>query len=169
MAEPDADEMSVRDLGAGVREASAARRVAALEGGFTMSDSPAVQPSPPQPATSSGWGPVGRVRNPWGVVGLSFITLGIYFLFWTYAVFKEMKDHSGEGIGGPIGLVIALLIGIVNAFLIPSELGNIYAKAGQEKPVTGMTGFWTFIPLIGFIIWILKVQAALNNRWETAS
>jgi hypothetical protein len=67
-------------------------------------------------------------------------------LYWTYQVFREMKDHTHEGVGGPIGLVIGLLIGIVNVFLIPSEVGNMFAKAGQEKPVSGMTGFWTFIP-----------------------
>jgi uncharacterized protein DUF4234 len=122
-----------------------------------------------QPPTSpSGWGPIGKVRNPWAVVGLSLITLGIYFLYWTYQVFREMKDHSHEGVGGPIGLVIGLLIGIVNVFLIPSEVGNIFAKAGQAKPVSGLTGFWTFIPLVGWVIWIVKVQGALDRRWQTA-
>ena len=100
-----------------------------------MSDSPAVPPPPEfqQPSPAPGWGPVGKVRNPWAVIGLSIITLGIYFLYWTYQVFREMKDHSGDGIGGPIGLVIGILIGIVNVFLIPSEVGNIYAKAGQPE------------------------------------
>ena len=45
----------------------------------------------------------------------------------------------------------------------------MYARAGQPKPVTGVTGFWNFIPLVGFIIWVIKVQGALNRRWETAS
>jgi len=136
-----------------------------------MTDPIASPPPPPPaqpPASGSGWGPVGKVRNPWAVVGLSLITLGIYFLYWTYQVFREMKDHSHEGIGGPIGLVIGLLIGIVNVFLIPSEVGNMSVRAGQPKLVSGVTGFWTFIPLIGFIIWIIKVQGALNQRWETA-
>lgn len=130
-----------------------------------MTEPIASQPQPPMVPT--GWGPGGKVRNPWGVVGLSIITLGIYYLYWTYQVFREMKDHTHEGIGGPIGLVIALIIGVVNAFLIPSEAGNMFARAGQPKPVSGVTGFWTFIPLIGFIIWIIKVQGALNRRWET--
>ena len=134
-----------------------------------MTDStPAPPPPPPPSAADSGWGPVGKVRNPWAVVGLSIITLGIYFLYWTYEVFREMKDHSHEGIGGVVGLIIGIFVGIVNAFLIPSEVGNIYAKTGQEKPVRGVTGFWTFIPLVGLIIWIIKVQNTLNRRWETA-
>jgi len=127
-------------------------------------------PMPPQyPTTSSGWGPVGKVRNPWAVIGLSLITLGIYFLYWTYQVFREMKEHTYQGIGGPIGLLIGILIGIVNSFLIPAEIGTMYVRAGQPKPVSGVTGFWTFIPLVGFIIWIIKVQGALNRRWETAT
>lgn len=134
-----------------------------------MTDSTPAPPPPPPPSDAgSGWGPVGKVRNPWAVVGLSIITLGIYFLYWTYEVFREMKEHTHEGIGGVVGLIIGIFVGIVNAFLIPSEVGNMYAKAGQVKPVSGVTGFWTFIPLVGLIIWIIKVQNALNRRWETA-
>ncbi len=51
----------------------------------------------------------------------------------------------------------------MNWFVLPSEIGNMYARAGQEKPVRGATGFWNLIPLIGFIIWVVKVQNALNR------
>ena len=129
---------------------------------------PSPVPPPPPPAAATGsWGPVGKPRNPAFVIVITIITLGIYGLYWQYQVFKEMKDHTGDGVGGPIGLVIAILIGIVNVFLIPSEVGSMYAKAGMEKPVRGVTGFWNLIPLIGFIIWIVKVQGALNRRWES--
>ena len=57
---------------------------------------------------------------------------------------------------------------IPNWFLLPSEVGNMYAKAGMEKPVTGVTGFWNLIPIVGFFIWVFKVQNAINRRWETA-
>ena len=123
---------------------------------------------PPPPAASSGWGPVGTPRNFWFVAFISIITLGIYYLFWQYQVFRDLKQHTGEGVGGVIGLVIGIVIGIVNWFLLPSEIGNMYAKAGMEKPVTGVTGFWNLIPIVGFFIWVFKVQNAMNNRWETA-
>jgi hypothetical protein len=113
-------------------------------------------------------GVVGKVRNPWAVIGLSIITLGIYGLYWQYVMFKDMKDYSGVGIGGGLGLVLAIFIGIVNVFLMPAELGNIYSSMGQEKPVKGTTGFWVLIPLAGFIIWIIKVQGAANRLWEGA-
>jgi hypothetical protein len=110
-------------------------------------------------------GPVGKVRNPWGVIGLSIITLGIYSLYWQYAVFKEMKEYSSEGIGGGLGLLFAILLGIVNVFLMPAEVGNLYAGEGQEKPVHGPTGFWVLIPIVGGIIWVIKTQGALSRFW----
>ena len=131
-----------------------------------MTDSAPVPPPPP--AASPGWGPVGTPRNFWFVAFISIITLGIYYLFWQYQVFRDLKQHTGEGVGGVIGLVIGIVIGIVNWFLLPSEIGNMYAKAGMEKPVTGVTGFWNLIPIVGFFIWIYKVQTAMNERWESA-
>ena len=123
---------------------------------------------PPPPAASPGWGPVGTPRNFWFVAFISIITLGIYYLFWQYQSFRDLKQHTGEGVGGVVGLVIGILIGIVNWFLLPSEIGNMYAKAGMEKPVTGVTGFWNLIPIVGFFIWVWKVQTAMNERWESA-
>jgi hypothetical protein len=128
---------------------------------------PAAAPDPPPPpAAATGTGPKGKVRTPVGVIVFSIITLGIYYLVWTYKVFKENKDFSGEGVGGVIGLVIGLVIAIVNWFLLPSEIGTIYEKMGREKPVSGVTGFWNLIPLIGFIIWVVKVQGAMNHLYE---
>ena len=120
--------------------------------------------APPSPVATGG--PKGKVREPVAVIVFSIITLGIYFLVWTYKVFKENKDFSGEGVGGVIGLVIGIVIGIVNWFLLPAEVGNMYTQMGREKPVSGVTGFWNLIPLIGFIIWVVKVQGAMNRLYE---
>ena len=131
------------------------------------SDTPAPPPPPASvPVPTSGWGPNGKVREPIAVALLSIVTLGIYFLVWTYKIFKENKDFSGDGVGGVIGLVIGLVIGVVNLFLIPSEIGNIYERMGREKPVRGVTAFWNLIPLVGFFIWVFKVQGAMNRLYE---
>jgi len=142
------------------------------DGEPTPADAPpdAPVPAPPPPAApaaaAGGWGPPGKIRN-WGTVAiLTIITCGIYGIFWQYYVFKENKDHSGEGVGGGIAVIFALLIGIVNIFLLPAEVGNLYAKAGQEKPVHGPTGWWAIIPIVGWFIWLYKVQTAINTRWE---
>jgi hypothetical protein len=110
---------------------------------------------------------VGKIRSPLSVILLSIVTLGIYGLYWQYKVFQEMKDHSGQGIGGVIGLILAIFVGIANAFIMPYEAGNLYVAAGQEPPVRAITGFWVLIPLLGWIIWVVKVQGALNRYWES--
>ena len=108
------------------------------------------------------------MRSPVTVILLSIITFGIYALFWEYRVFEDLKVRTGEGVGGVVGLILALCIGIVNWFLLPAEIGNMYEREGLPKPVTGLTGFWNLIPLVGWIIWVVKVQNAMNDRWAAA-
>ena len=67
---------------------------------------------------------------------------------------------------GRSGLLFAILLGIVNVFLLPSEVGNLYAKEGRERPISGLTGFWVLLPIIGGIIWVVKTQGRLNDYWE---
>src|SRR4051812_30893908 len=127
---------------------------------------PVPAPPPAVPSRAGAWGPPGKIRS-WGVVAiLTIVTCGIYGLFWQYYVFQENKEHSGDGVGGAVGVILAIFVGIVNIFLLPAEEGNIYAKAGEEKPVSGLTGFWALIPIAGWFIWLYKVQTAINTRWE---
>ena len=111
-------------------------------------------------------GQVGVNRAPVSVILLTIITLGIYGLYWQYSVFKELKEYSGEGIGGGLALLFAFLIGIVNIFLLPMEIGNMYARDGQEQPVSAVTGFWILLPLVGWFIWLVKVQSRMNEFWD---
>jgi hypothetical protein len=112
---------------------------------------------------------VGKVRSPLVVVLLSIVTFGIYAIVWYYLVHKEMKDHTGEGIGGGIALLLALIVTPVLLFLTPHEVGGMYTRAGQPAPTSWKTGLWVFLPIAGWIIWVFKVQGALNTRWESGS
>ena len=129
----------------------------------TPSDGPTAQPKP----TGANQGPLGQPRGIFFVIAITIITLGIYHLYWVYKVFEEMKQHTGEGLGGVVGLVIALVIGVVNYFVIPSELGKMYRGDGREAPMSGWTGLWIILPIIGWFVWIVKVQGALNRYWES--
>ena len=113
-------------------------------------------------------GSPGSVRSPVAVILLSLITLGIYALYWQYAVFKELKEYSGEGIGGGLALVFAILLGVVNVFMLPYEIGNVYARQGQPEPVSALTGFWVLLPFVGWIIWVVKTQGRMNDLWESS-
>ena len=120
------------------------------------------------PATGN-TGPLGQPRGVAFVIILSIITLGIYSLYWVYKTQEEMKQHTGDGLGGVLGLVIWILISPVSAFVIPSEIGNMYRKDGKESPVSGWTGLWLFpfgILIIPIFVWYAKVQGALNRYWE---
>jgi len=112
-------------------------------------------------------GPTGQHRGIGFVILLSIVTLGIYYLYWTYVTFEEMKKRTGEGLGGVLGLVIQLVIGVVNWFVIPSEIGKMYDKDGEPAPMSGWTGLWQLIPLVGWFVWIVKVQGALNRYWDS--
>lgn len=114
--------------------------------------------------------PLGLPRGIGFGILLFIITLGIYGLYWAYKTQEEMKQHTGEGLGGVVGLVVWILLGAVTAFTIPSEVGNMYAQDGGEKPMTGWTGLWLFpgvILIIPGIVWFVKIQGALNRYWES--
>jgi uncharacterized protein DUF4234 len=111
--------------------------------------------------------PVGQHRGPWFVALIGLVTLGIYWIYWYYKTGDELKRYSGEGLGGVLWLVIALVIGIVMWFVAPSEVGGLYERDGQQKPVSGKTGFWMLLPLVGYFVWTIKVQGALNRFWAS--
>ena len=67
---------------------------------------------------------------------LFVITLGFYGWYWAFKTHEEMRQHTGDGLGGVLGLVIWILISPVSAFVIPSEIGKMYKRAGQSPPVT---------------------------------
>ena len=122
--------------------------------------------APVAPAAASQ--PLGKLRSPAGVILLTIFTIGIYGLVWNYKTGNEIKAYSGEGMGGVLWLVIAIAVGPVMWFVAPSEVANnLYKKDGREAPVSGKTGFWMLLPLIGFIVWVIKVQGALNRFWES--
>ena len=114
-------------------------------------------------------GPLGQPRGVGFVILLTIVTLGIYSLYWVYKTQEEIKQHTGDGLGGVLGLVIWIIIYPVSAFVIPSEVGAMYKKDGREPPLSGWTGLWLFpfgLLLIPAIVWWVKVQGALNRYWE---
>jgi hypothetical protein len=125
-----------------------------------MSEAAAATPAAPPK-------PLGKPRGVAFVAIIGLLTLGFYFLYWSYKTGEEIKRYSGEGLGGVLWLVIWMVAGIVMIFVAPSEVGKLYSREGQPAPVTGKTGFWMFLPLIGYFVWIVKVQGALNRFWTS--
>jgi hypothetical protein len=114
--------------------------------------------------------PLGRPRGIGFGILMFIITLGFYGWYWAFVTEEEMKQHTGEGLGGVLGLVIWILLTPVMAFVIPSEVGKMYTRAGRQPPVTGWTGLWLFpfgALIVPAIVWFVKVQGTLNRYWES--
>jgi hypothetical protein len=120
-------------------------------------------------STLSNTRPLGEARGIGFGILMFVVTLGFYGWYWAYKTEEEMRQHTGEGLGGVLGLVVWIVINPVMAFVIPSEVGKMYKKDGQGPPMTGWTGLWLFpfgFLIIPAIIWFVKVQEALNRYWE---
>jgi uncharacterized BrkB/YihY/UPF0761 family membrane protein len=119
---------------------------------------------------SGNTGPLGQPRGIGFAILIYIVTFGFYSLYWVYKTHEEMKVHTGEGLGGVLGLVVWILISPVNGFVIPSEVGKMYAQDGREPPMSGWTGLWFFpfgVLIVPAIVWFVKIQGALNRYWES--
>jgi hypothetical protein len=122
--------------------------------------------------TTGNTGPLGQPRGVGFAILIFIVTFGIYGLYWAYKTQEEMKQRTGEGVGGVLGLVIWILINPVSAFVIPSEVGKMYARDGITPPMTGWTGLWLFpfgFLIVPGIVWFVKIQRALNDYWGGAA
>lgn len=105
-----------------------------------------------------------KQRNIGKQILLSVVTLGFYGYYWAYQSHEDIKQHTGEGVGGVVGVIIYIFIGIVTLFLLPVEIKKMYEADGRQSPVGPGTAFW--ILLFG-IPWYVKCQRALNDYWAS--
>jgi len=126
-------------------------------------------PGPPvaPPAFPVGLGPPGQPRSTGLVILVSIVTCGIWTIVWSYQNGEELKEHNRTGLGGVAYLIITLVFSPITMFLIADEIDKMYRAAGKQSPVTAVTGLWVLLPIIGNIIWYVKVQEALNNHWQS--
>jgi hypothetical protein len=100
-------------------------------------------------------GVTGKLRNPLGVIGLTIITLGFYWLYWYYQLNKELaaigEAHNTEECGTSPGTsLLAVTLGVflivppfLSGYKTWERLGNAARLTGTELP---------FEPWIGFIL-----------------
>lgn len=128
-------------------------------------------PAGSYPPPAPGPAVVGRIRGTGISILLYVVTLGIYGYVWYYQVHDEMKQHKhGDGLGGGLALLIAFLAGIAMPYVTAAEVGGLYERRGQAKPVSGWTGLWVFpgiLIIVGPIIWFVKTNRALNDYWAS--
>jgi hypothetical protein len=121
-------------------------------------------------------GSIAKIRNPLGVVGLSLITLGIYFFFWWYYINREMHDLGrarkvdlGEN---PTNSVLAVTLGaliivpaIVTMWTTGARIEGSQEAVDMDRRASGPLVF-VLLLLVGPVgIWY--AQHELNKVWQT--
>jgi hypothetical protein len=115
-----------------------------------------------------------KVRNPWAVALLPFVTFGIYHLVWWYRINRELRDYGqakGHDLGqSPTNSLLALFPGalIVIPALITYWRGTKRVMeacriAGQEPP-NGWIAIVLYL-ILAPALWAY-IQVSLNSVWE---
>jgi len=119
----------------------------------------------PEPPTAQTGAPVGKPRSIGLVILLTIVTFGIWMIVWSYQNGDEIKRYAGTGVGGVGYGFITFLINPVTMFLMAGEVEQLYRNKGEDPPITTIWGLWFLLPLIGHIVWYVKIQSAINDFW----
>jgi len=108
-------------------------------------------------------------RNPWGVLGLTVITLGVYYFVWYYKVNNELKNY-----GIVVDPTVATLAVTIGSFIIIPPLVSHYKTAdrilqAQEKANAPER----IIPVLALLLVIVVggfampyYQSQINKVWD---
>jgi Domain of unknown function (DUF4234) len=112
-------------------------------------------------------------RNPLGVLGLSFVTLGVYFLVWYYKVNDELRRVQHDQTISPMRSLMAMVFGWL--IIVPPFIA-MYNTAKHVQAMESRVGVpQTVEPTIALVLMFLfslgngpYLQYHLNNGWDAA-
>ena len=118
-------------------------------------------------------GSIVKIRHPFAPIGLSIITLGIYGLYWYYAINKELQTA-----GQKVEPVVSLLAITIGALLVVPPFVSLYNTADRTRrtqehfgatnqivPVLALV--MVFIPIVSFFL-SAYMQSNLNSAWSAS-
>ena len=113
-------------------------------------------------------------RNPLGVLGLSFVTLGIYFFYWYWKINDELSSFEHDDTIRPARSLMALLVGWI--IIVPPFIA-IYNTAKHVQGDERRLGIQPEIePALTIVFMVLVsivnglyVQEHMNRLWERAT
>ena len=112
-------------------------------------------------------------RNPLGVLGLSVITIGIYFFYWYYQINDEIRRFERDDTISPTRSLMAVLFGwliIVPPFIAVYNTAKHVAAIEQRsgiQPQLEPALVVVFLLLIAIVNGVY-VQEHLNRIWDRA-
>ncbi|QZA88382.1 DUF4234 domain-containing protein [Salinarchaeum sp. IM2453] len=84
-------------------------------------------------------------RQPWFVIVASFITLGIYFLYWFYKVNSQMKAANGDE-SSPGLRTIGLFVPILNIVILWWTARSIGRVIDERDELAMFLAVFVFLP-----------------------
>ena len=108
---------------------------------------------------------LGTRRSAGLVILLTVVTCGIWAIVWAFQNGDELQRWSGKGVGGVAHLLLTMFVSPVTMFLLASEVEQLYRDVGREPPITTIWGLWFLLPIVGNLIWNIRIQDAINDYW----
>ena len=112
-------------------------------------------------------GPIGKDRSPGAVLGLSIVTLGIYFLVWHYKLNNEIRLHDPDIKVSPGLSTLAMCIpiaNIVSAYSTSSRLRQMQLDEGASSTTSPVVALLLFMFLgIGYPLY---VASQAREHWH---
>ena len=113
-------------------------------------------------------------RNPLGVLGLSFITLGIYFFYWYYQVNDELRRFERDETISPVRSLMAIIFGWT--IIVPPFIA-MYNTAKHVQAVEQRLAIQPQLePALVIVIMLfvsigngVYIQEHLNRIWDRTS
>ena len=113
-------------------------------------------------------------RDPLGVLLLSFITFGIYFIIWYYKINKELKAFEHDDTISPGRCLMAMIFGWI--LIVPPFIA-MYNTAKHVRGVEDRRGIQPVLEPAFVIVFMLLVsvgngvyiQEHLNRIWDRAA
>jgi uncharacterized protein DUF4234 len=113
-------------------------------------------------------------RDPLGVLGLSFITLGIYFFYWYYKINDELRRFERDDTISPTRSLMAMIFGwliIVPPFLAMYNTAKHVSGVEQRRAIQPQLE-----PALAIVIMLfvsigngVYIQEHLNRIWDHAT
>ncbi len=116
-------------------------------------------------------GVIVKERHPFAPLGLSILTLGIYYFVWWYKINDEMR-RLGEN-NSPGLAVLAFIPGgiliippFVTLWTTSERISRLQDRARCARPVSpGMALLMTFLPIVNFFV-PSYLQSGLNRAYQ---
>jgi uncharacterized membrane protein len=110
--------------------------------------------------------PIGTPRSVGLTILVAIVTFGIWTWVWSYMNGEELETYRRNGLGGVAYLLLTIVFVSITMFLMANEVENLYLDAGEQPRITTLWGLWFLLPLIGQIVWYVRIQHAINEFWQ---